>query len=485
MSEDLRIKLSRMLTQGYTFFKCKANGTVFGVERTPKELDRQRGTEFKTNAKISIITPLYNTPDKYLREMIESVIAQTYGNWELVLADFSDAAGSEVKTIAEEYMAECDRIIFRSGCENKGISENTNTCIGMATGDFIGILDHDDVLHPSALYEVMKAIDEGADFVYTDEIKFEENKDRSFQPAFKPDFGREELKVRNYICHFNVYKKSLLDEAGGGYDPDFDGSQDHEIVLRLTEKAKKIVHIPEILYFWRIHAASVAGNIGAKPYALEAGVRAVKAAYEREGYPGVRFDDSYKVPNYDPLPVDPQAAEVKVITLDDGVPGVEELLKETSEDYLLLISRDLKITTPDHIGQMLVYAMQKGVAAVDAMITDGRGRIISAGLYVREDGSFGARGMGRKADFPGYESDFTHARNVSASSGICTLISRSDFGKPGSRMVWTPHVSATGNKDKIMKAVRGRIMVIDGIGDRDPYYNPNILKFRLEKDNVI
>ena len=485
LTEDLYVKLDRVITHAYTIAKSKANGTVFGLERDESELEAERGHQFSRRPKISIITPLYNTPEKYLREMIDSVLAQTYDNWELCIADFSDSPESCVEEVASQYAASDARIAFRAGEENRGISENTNTCIHMATGEYIGILDHDDVLHPSALYEVVKAIEEHADFIYTDEIKFEENIKYPYAPAFKPDFGREELRVRNYICHFNVYKRTLLDKAGL-YDPEYDGSQDHDIVLRLTEKANKIVHIPKILYYWRVHKASVAGNIGAKPYATNAGIRAVIAAYERDGYNFFPASVKNNVPDYRLPAANPEGADVRVVKLNSASGSLDSILATTTEEYLLLIDQDLDILTENHIGEMLVYAMQRGVGAVDAMITDLNGRIFSAGLYLRgEDMSIGARGMGKRADYAGYESDFTHIRNVSVASGICTMISRSDFRKPGSRMVWTPHVIARGDAPSIVESMKGRILYTDVKFGRDPYYNPNILKYRLEKDNVI
>ena len=482
MIEDLYMKFDRVVTHAYTFVKCKANGTVFGLERTEAELEAERSASFSRRAKISIITPLYNTPSKYLREMIDSVIAQTYGNWELCIADFSDDPESQVESIASEYAAQDSRIVFRKESENLGISTNTNTCISLATGEYIGILDHDDVLHPSALYEVMKAIEEQADFIYTDEIKFEESIKYPYAPAFKPDYGREELRVRNYICHFNVYKRSLLDKAGL-YDPEYDGSQDHDIVLRLTEKAKKIVHIPKILYYWRVHKTSVAGNIGAKPYATNAGVRAVMAAYERDGYNFYPASVKNNVPDYKLPPMNPEGARIRVVVLNDRDRSIDSILATTTEDYLFIIDGDLEVITENHIGEMLVYAMQRGVGAVDAMLTDLNGRIFSAGLYLREDGTVGARGMGKSEGYAGYESDFTHIRNVSLASGICTMVSRADYGKPGARMVW--HVVATADKETIIKALNGRILYTDVGAGCDPYYNPNILNYRLEKDNII
>ncbi len=159
--------------------------------------------------------------------------------------------------------------------KNLGISGNTNACLEMAEGDYIGLFDHDDLLHPAALHEVMCAVcEQGADFIYTDENTFHETPKDAFCPHFKPDYAPDTLRSYNYICHFTVFQKKLLKEAGA-FRSEFDGSQDYDMVLRLTEYAHKIVHIPEILYYWRAHKNSVAESIGAKPYTLAAARKAL------------------------------------------------------------------------------------------------------------------------------------------------------------------------------------------------------------------
>lgn len=226
------------------------------------ERENQKNRKFLAPVSFSIITPLYNTPENYLRELLESLQKQTYPKWQLCLADGSDKEHEYVGEICREYASKDSRICYEVLEENKGISENTNECLKFATVDYIGLLDHDDILHESALYEMMKVIEEEkADFLYSDEVKFSGKIEDASDFNFKPGFGKDELRAHNYICHFTVFKKSLLDQIGQAYRPEFDGSQDHDMVLRLTEKAEKIVHIPKVLYYWRVHPQSVSMNL--------------------------------------------------------------------------------------------------------------------------------------------------------------------------------------------------------------------------------
>ena len=253
---------------------------------TARELESQRRHHFPRNVVFSIAVPLYNTPERFLRATIKSVLDQTYPHWELCLADGSDDEHGEVGRICREYAEKDSRIRYRKLEKNYGISGNTNACLEMATGAYIGLFDHDDLLHPAALYEVMRTIERtGADFIYTDESTFHDTPEDAYLPHFKPDFAPDNLRANNYICHFTVFKQTLLAQAGL-FDPACDGSQDHDMVLRLTEKAKRVAHIPEILYYWRAHAGSVAESAGIKPYVFQAGVRAVEKQLERLGLEG-------------------------------------------------------------------------------------------------------------------------------------------------------------------------------------------------------
>lgn len=241
------------------------------------ERKRQEETKFSKDIKISVLTPLYNTPEKFLREMIESVQAQTYANWELCLADGSDAQHADVGRICEEYAEKDPRIRYRKLEKNGGISANTNECLKLATGEYIGLFDHDDLLHPAVLYEYMKRIcEEDADYLYCDECTFQGSKgiDAMITLHFKPDFAIDNLRANNYICHFSVFDRKLL-EGMELFRSQFDGSQDHDMILRLTARAKHVVHVPKLMYYWRSHKGSTAADINSKTYAIEAARGAV------------------------------------------------------------------------------------------------------------------------------------------------------------------------------------------------------------------
>ena len=250
---------------------------------TPAELKEQRKHTFDKKYRFSIVVPLYNTPPRFLKEMIQSVINQTYGNWELCMADGSDAEHPEVEKICRKYGKKDSRIRYKKLEKNLGISGNTNACLDMVTGDYIGLFDHDDLLHPAALFEVMRTICEtGADFVYTDEATFSGRVTNVITAHFKPNFAPDNLRANNYICHFSVFSRKVLQEAGN-FSSKYDGSQDHDFILRATEKAQKVVHIPELLYYWRSHPNSVAEDINSKTYAIDAGKRAVADHIARLG----------------------------------------------------------------------------------------------------------------------------------------------------------------------------------------------------------
>jgi len=267
----------------------------FGTASFPKEEQArlERETVFEYMPKISILVPLYNTDKVMLKEMIDSVLWQTYENWQLCLADGSDKEHAYVEQVCREYMeAEGDkaRIVYRRLERNEGISGNTNQCYQLADGEYIGLFDHDDVLHPSVLYEYVKAINEqGADYLYCDETTFQSGDiNHMLTMHFKPDYAPDNLRANNYICHFSVFKRTLL-EGTELFRSKFDGSQDHDMILRLTDRAEKVVHIPRLMYYWRCHPASVASNIGAKTYAIDAARGAVADHLRSHGY------DNFKI----------------------------------------------------------------------------------------------------------------------------------------------------------------------------------------------
>ena len=450
---------------------------------TEEELAQQRKHHFFKEVKFSIVVPLYNTPERFLRAMIESVQAQTYAGWELCMADGSDAGHAQVEQICQEYAEKDSRIHYWKLEKNLGISGNTNACLEMVAGDYIGLFDHDDLLHPAALHEVMRAIENtGADFIYTDEAVFESPNIKTITSIhFKPDFAPDNLRANNYICHFTVFKRSLLDQVGL-FDPSFDGSQDHDMVLRLTEKARRVAHIPEILYYWRAHAGSVAQNISSKQYAAEAGIRAVKSHISRSGYSAEVYSSKgfpaiYQIryaiharPKISILipALHPQQAEACVndilckTTYPDyeiilGMPKDEKQFQirekhvpvrtclcpgtvtkaaclnraalEAQGQYLVLLDERAQIVTGDWLEQMLMYAQRPDVGAVGAKLYDAKGRIHSAGLILGagEAHFAGSPFTGASGDAIGYMGKLWYAQNCSAVSGACMMVDAALF----------------------------------------------------------
>ena len=250
---------------------------------TDAEIEKQEKTKFKKKPKISIVIPLYNTDTEFFRELLYSVHSQTYKNWELCLADGSEQELEEIKKMVEKDK----RIKYKFLGENKGISENTNEAIKMATGDYISLLDHDDMLEITALYEIVKVINENkdVDFIYSDEDKFHFIDEPDYAPHFKPDYAPDTLRANNYICHYSVFKKELLEKIGG-FNSEYNGAQDYDIILRMSENAKKIIHISKVLYHWRVHKSSTSMTQEAKPYAILAGQKAIEAHLKRVGLNG-------------------------------------------------------------------------------------------------------------------------------------------------------------------------------------------------------
>ncbi len=450
-----------------------------------KELRTQRRQQYSDPVRISIVTPLYNTPPGFLRRMILSVQKQTWQNWELCLADGSDSHHSEVGQICKSFAAKDPRIHYGKLEENRGISANTNAALALAGGDYIGLMDHDDLLHPAALYEAAQAIrTSNADFVYTDEALFHHHPSDSYLCHFKPDYGPDTLHVNNYICHFAVFRKSLLDRAGV-FDPDCDGSQDHDIFLRLTEKAEVIVHIPEILYYWRAHAGSVAESLLAKPSAIEKGIRAASKRLQRLGLPGrvdpinpqapiyrVRYEItgspevSILIYEYDNLinlqiclnsilditswrnyeiiiqedhlkrasllveslllPED-QRERIRFVSQGrrDGRGSQRDSLAQAGKgEYLLFLSGNAAVSSNNWLQEMMMYAQQERIGAVGAKIYDYDQTIRQAGICIGTEGFIGYYFRGIERENPGYLGRLTFAQNVSAVSAECMMIRR-------------------------------------------------------------
>lgn len=447
----------------------------------------QENYKFPKNVKFSILVPLYNTPKDFLIEMIESVQKQTYSNWELCLADGSDDSFGYVEKICKDLAKEDSRIKYKKLKENMGISDNTNACISLATGDYIALFDHDDLLHPSALFEMMRVIDEKrADFVYTDEATFQGETSNIVLYHFKSDYAPDTLRSYNYICHFTAFSKKLLNMVGG-FNREFDGSQDYDLILRLTEKAKNIVHIPQILYFWRSHAASVASAASAKPYVVNAAEKALAAHLERLGIKGTvkesyapttykidyeiignplvsivipnkdHIDDlekclnsifnlsTYK--NYEIVIVENNSEEketfeyyeklkqdhknVKVVVWSEKGFNYSSInnyaVRHASGDYVLLLNNDIEVITPNWLEEMLMFAQRKDVGAVGSMLYYPDDTIQHAGVIIGVGGVAGHSHKNFRRNDYGYVSRACISQNLSACTAACLLIRKDVF----------------------------------------------------------
>ncbi len=447
------------------------------------EMAKQRRDTFPKSITFSVLVPLYNTPDQFLREMVQSVQAQTYGNWELCLADGSDAEHASVGEICRELAGTDARIKYQKLEKNLGISGNTNACIDMATGDYIALFDHDDVLNPSALYENMKVIcEQDADFIYSDETTFSTRPTEAYGHHFKPDFAPDTLRSYNYICHLTVFRRSLLDEIGGGFRSAFDGSQDYDMVLRLTEKARHIVHIPKILYYWRAHSGSVASGVGAKPYTVDAGKRALAEHLARVGLKGAVMDSAFPstyriqydiegtplisivIPNMDHVDdlkacidsisekstwknweiivVENNSRNAETFEYYRSLEGRPEIkivtwkgtfnfsaicnhgARAAKGDYILLLNNDMQVITPDWLEQMLMFAQRGDVGAVGAMLYYPDDTIQHAGVIIGIGGVAGHSHKCYPRGHHGYFCRLSLAQDLSAVTGACCMVPR-------------------------------------------------------------
>ncbi len=464
-----------------------------------KEAEQRRLTErqtvFDQKITFSILVPLYNTPIPFLKQMIASVQNQTYPNWELCLADGSDDAHSNVGTTVLRFAKSDPRIRYQKLAQNLGISENTNACIAMATGEYLALFDHDDVLHPSALFEMMQAIcQKGADFIYTDEATFESPKiEKVFSFHYKPDYAPDNLRANNYICHFSAFRREVLEQAGP-FRKAYDGSQDHDMILRLTACAKQIVHIPKVLYFWRSHPQSVAMDISSKTYAIAAGKNAVKDHIFQSGYLAqvessrafpVIFRIRYEIkkekqgkvsilipnkdqpdmlckcitsilerttyPDYEILIIDNNSQDESLFayyrTLEEN-PKIRILSYEhpfnysainnfaaanAKGEYLLLLNNDIEIITPAWIEEMLMYVQREDVGAAGAMLYYPNDTIQHAGIILGlgKDRIAGHAFYGCPKEIIGYMGRVCYAQNMSAVTAACLLVKKSVYDQVG------------------------------------------------------
>ena len=469
----------------------------FGTASFPDEARRkaERETVFPNRVKISILVPLWNNQREFQTAMLDSVMNQTYENWELCLADGSDEEHSYIGEICREYAARADgRIVYKKLEKNGGIAGNTNECLKLATGEYIGLFDQDDILHPSVLYEYVKVINEqGADYIYCDETTFKNNNiNKMLTMHFKPDYAVDNLRANNYICHFSVFSRKLLD-GDELFRSKYDGSQDHDMILRLTDRAEKIVHVPKLMYYWRSHAGSTASGIEAKTYAIDAAKGAVAEHLKKHGYTHFKitstrafetiFKISYQIignpkisiviankdheadlrrcitsifekstyDNFEIIVVENNSKtpeiwkyyeelkdkeQVKVITYEGSFnySAVNNLgVKEAEGEYILLLNNDTQVITVNWMEELLMYAQREDVGAVGAKLYYENKTIQHAGvvLALGAHRTAGHSHYGQHRENLGYMGRLCYAQDVSAVTGACLMVAKDLYWKVG------------------------------------------------------
>ena len=483
----------------------------------PEELEKQKNEKWKRKPLISIVVPVYNTPQVFLRQMIESVQNQSYSEWELCIGNASPE-NKEMKKILEEYKNDA-RIKEVEIPENKGISQNTNRAMEIASGEWIGLLDHDDLLAPNALYEIAKAVNEhpDAEVIYTDEDKVTTDLSEHFQPHLKPDFNLDLLRSNNYICHFFVARQSVIRKAGG-FRQEFDGAQDHDFIFRCVEEAGKIGHVPEILYHWRTHKASTADNPASKMYAFEAGRRAIEAHLKRTGTEGTvthtpdlgffrvqypvhgeplvsiiipnkdekealhaciaSIKEKTKYQNYEIIIVENNSTSEEIFAYYEELkkdPKIRVIrwerefnysainnygVRHANGEYLLFLNNDVTIITEGWLTEMLGMCQRREVGAVGVKLLYPDDTIQHAGCVIGIGGIAGHMFVNMPANRTGYLHKASILQDMSAVTAACMMMKKAAFEEVGG---FTEELSVAFNDVDLCLKVRetGRLIVYD------------------------
>jgi glycosyltransferase involved in cell wall biosynthesis len=462
--------------------------------RIHKKLDDRDDTKrdkiraFRYRPKVSIIVPVYNTGEKWLSLCIKSVLNQVYDNWELCIAD-GCSKKPYIRKILEKYSAQDSRIKIKFLTENKGIAGNSNEALSIITGEFIGLLDHDDELSSDALYEVVKLLNEkpDTDFIYTDEDKITVRGKR-IEPYFKPDWSPNTLYSCNYITHFSVIRKDILDRLGG-FREGYDGSQDYDLFLRITEITSNIAHIPKILYHWRMIPHSAASSSNAKPYATVSAKRAIKDSLDRKKINADVFDGTftgfyrvkYKVmgspkvsiiipaidkvstlqrciksilsktlyDNYEIIVVDSQSRESEIFNYYKEIESNQKIriikydrsfnyskignyaVSLIDSEYIVFLDNNTEIISQEWLTAMLEHIQRKEIAVAGASVCYPDQRIYHAGIIVGINGFAGYAYRYFFNEGIGYPGRTKIIHNLSAVSGICMMIKKSAFKDVG------------------------------------------------------
>ena len=491
--DSLRQVRAKAYTAADRVFKLedKEYDRWFQVMRASREeLAAQREEKLTVSPKFSIIVPLYHTPQAYFRSMVQSVLDQSYQNWELILVNSTpeDAALSRAVTVWCRYDSRIQAVTLT---DNLGIAGNTNAGIRKASGDFIAFMDHDDMLEPDALYCYAKELNKNpeTDLFYSDEDKIGESDNVHFYPHFKSDFNPDLLCSNNYICHFLAVRTSLLKEVGG-LDDRFDGAQDYDLIFRLTEKTDRIYHCPRILYHWRSHSESTSAAQGNKSYAITAGADAINAHYARigrkaeaqigpvDGWYTSRYEltghplVSILIPNKDHIEdldtcvqslldrltydqfeiivIENNSTEPETFAYYKKLESLDERIRVVFWDrefnysainnygasfargeYLLLLNNDVELITPDMLERMLGYCMREDVGMVGAKLLYNDHTVQHAGVVVGVGGLADHAFKGIHEEDPGYMGRASVTQDVSAVTAACLMIPKAVYEEVG------------------------------------------------------
>ena len=494
--------LGTMLVRGAGFVRRRCFGKKARYLPAKKVLEAQRAELAGKTADtcglptISILTPLYNTPERYLREFLDSFLGQTAPNGELCLADASDAEHAGVQRVVEEYQAKNQRIVYKK-IENRGIAANTNAAAALASGEYLALADHDDILAPHALYTMGKAIlqlraqRKPDGFLYSDEALFSKTIQRPIVAHFKPDYAPDYLLCCNYICHLAVFRKTLW-EAVGGERPVCDGSQDHDLFLRLIEQVGGAAHVPQVLYYWRVHAGSTSGGTEAKPYVAEAAKKALADHLARTGRSGTvedgLFPSTYRVKwdikgdpkvsilipnkdhtadlekclqsiwkkttwdNYEVIVIENNSTDpatfayyeaakqrydgLQVVTYPEqgfNFSGINNFgRKAAAGEYLLLLNNDVEVLNGDWLTELLRQCAHKGGAAIcGAMLYYPDDTLQHAGVITGLGGYAGHSHKYKQKGGSGYLFRTATVQDFSAVTGACLLVRASVYDEVG------------------------------------------------------
>lgn len=453
---------------------------------TYEQLKSQKRHHFKEKRTISVVVPAYHTPERFLREMIESLIAQSYEDWELCIANASPE-DEQMNAVLAEYEKKDSRIRVKALEENLGIAENTNAAFSIATGAFVGLLDHDDLLAPDALYEVALLLEKDSeiDVVYTDEDKVTTDLTEHFQPHLKPDFNLDLLRSNNYICHFFVVRREIVEKTGG-FRKAYDGAQDYDFIFRCIEQARKVGHAARILYHWRTHKASTADNPASKMYAFEAGRHAIEGNLNRSGITDATVSHtsdygfyhvqypvqgqplvSIIIPNKDQRDTLKQCVDslrevctytnIEVLIVENNSKEAETFayykevekdsrfrvltwkegfnysainnfaVKEAKGDYLLFLNNDVQAIAADFIEQMLSNCQRPEVGIVGGKLYYPDDTIQHAGIIIGIGGIAGHAFLGMPGNRTGYLHKASLQMDYSAVTAACMMMKRSVF----------------------------------------------------------